>query len=174
MRETRTTEFKEEITNTFLKTVSAFSNYDGGEIFFGIDDNGNVKGLTDVKQACLDIENKINDSITPQPDYTLELQNNERTIKLTIKSGLQKPYLYRSKAYKRNDTATIEVDRLELSRLILEGKNIRFEELPCEDQELTFDTLSRRVCQEKCVSFFVGFFTSVNLFCYLQIYHHHF
>ena len=33
MRETRTTEFKEKITNTFLKTVSAFSNYDGGEIF---------------------------------------------------------------------------------------------------------------------------------------------
>ena len=30
MRETRTTEFKEMITNTFLKTVSAFSNYDGG------------------------------------------------------------------------------------------------------------------------------------------------
>ena len=90
--------------------------------FFGIDDNGDVKGLADVKQACLDIENKINDSITPQPDYTLELQNNDRTIKLTVKSGLQKPYLYKSKAYKRNDTATIEVDILELSRLILEGK----------------------------------------------------
>ena len=30
------------------------------------------------------------------------------------------------------------------------------------------------VCQEKCVSLFVSFFTSVNLFCYLQIYHHHF
>ena len=29
MRETRTLEFKETITNTFLKTVSAFSNYDG-------------------------------------------------------------------------------------------------------------------------------------------------
>ena len=67
----------------------------------------------------MDIENKINDSITPQPDYTLELQNNDRTIKLTVKSGLQKPYLYKSKAYKRNDTATIEVDILELSRLIL-------------------------------------------------------
>lgn len=84
MRETRTTEFKEMITNTFLKTVSAFSNYDGGEIFFGMDDNGNMKGLPDVKQACLDIENKINDSITPQPDYTLELQNIDRTIKLTV------------------------------------------------------------------------------------------
>ena len=107
MRETRIVEFKETITNTFLKTVSAFSNYDGGTIFFGIDDNGDIKGLLDVKQACLDIENKINDSISPQPNYMLEIQNNDQIIKLTIKSGLQKPYLYKSKAYKRNDTATI-------------------------------------------------------------------
>ena len=57
------------------------------------------------------------------------------------KISKQKPYLYKSKAYKRNDTETIEVDTLELSRLILEGKNIRFEELPCEEQELTFDIL---------------------------------
>ena len=141
MRETRTLEFKETITNTFLKTVSAFSNYDGGSILFGIDDNGNVKGLPDIKQACLDIENKINDSISPQPNYTLEVQKNNQTIKLTVKSGIQKPYLYKSKAYKRNDTATIEVDTLEFSRLILEGKNIRFEELPCKDQELSFEIL---------------------------------
>ena len=141
MRETRTLEFKETITNTFLKTVSAFSNYDGGSILFGIDDNGNVKGLPDIKQACLDIENKINDSISPQPNYTLEVQNNNQTIKLTVKSGIQKPYLYKSNAYTRNDTATIEVDTLEFSRLILEEKNIRFEELPCKDQELSFEIL---------------------------------
>ena len=145
MRETRILEFKETITNTFLKTVSAFSNYNGGTILFGVDDDGNVKGLSDVKQACLDIENKINDSITPQPNYTLELQNNDHTIKLTIKSGLQKPYLYKSKAYKRNDTATIEVDTLEFSRLVLEGKNISFEELPCKDQKLSFEILHRRL-----------------------------
>ena len=113
MRETRTLEFKETITNTFLKTVSAFSNYDGGTILFGVDDDGNIKALPDAKQACLDIENKINDSITPQPDYMLEIQNSDQTIKLTVKSGLQKPYLYKSKAYKRNDTATIEVDTME-------------------------------------------------------------
>ena len=141
MRETRILEFKETITNTFLKTVSAFSNYNGGIILFGVDDNGNVKGLLDVKQACLDIENKINDSISPQPNYTLEIQNNDQTIKLTVKSGLQKPYLYKSKAYKRNDTATIEVDTLEFSRLVLDGKNISFEELPCKDQELSFKIL---------------------------------
>lgn len=145
MRETRTLEFKETITNTFLKTVSAFSNYDGGTIYFGIDDDGNIKGLKDVKQACLDIENKINDSISPQPNYTLEIQNNDQTIKLTVKSGIQKPYLYKSKAFKRNDTATIEADTLELSRLILEGKNISFEELPCRQQELSFEILHRKL-----------------------------
>lgn len=144
MRETRTIEFKEAITNSFLKTVSAFSNYDGGVILFGMDDNGNVKGLSDVKQTCLDIENKINDNISPQPDYILEIQN-DNTISLTVKPGAHKPYLYKSKAYKRNDTATIEVDTLELSRLILEGKNIRFEELPCKDQALTFDILHQKL-----------------------------
>ena len=145
MRETRMLEFKESITNTFLKTVSAFSNYDGGTILFGVDDNGNIKGLPDAKQACLDIENKINDSIAPQPNYILETQNNDQVVKLIVKSGLQKPYLYKSKAYKRNDTATIEVDTLEFSRLVLEGKNIRFEELPCKDQELSFDILHHKL-----------------------------
>ena len=145
MRETRILEFKETITNTFLKTVSAFSNYNGGTILFGVDDDGNIKGLSDAKQACLDIENKINDSITPQPNYTLEIQNNDQTIKLTVKSGLQKPYLYKSKAYKRNDTATIAVDTLEFSRLVLDGKNISFEELPCKDQELSFEILQRKL-----------------------------
>ena len=144
MRETRIIEFKETITNTFLKTVSAFSNYNGGEIYFGIDDNGNFKGIADVKQSCLDIENKINDSISPQPDYTLEIQN-DSTIKLAVKSGIHKPYLYKSKAYKRNDTATIEVDTLEFSRLILEGKNIRFEELPYNEQKLTFEVLHQKL-----------------------------
>ena len=62
-------------------------------------------------------------------------------LKLTVKSGLQKPYLYKSKAYKRNDAATIEVDTLEFSRLVLDGKNISFEELPCKDQELSFKIL---------------------------------
>ena len=144
MRETRTLEFKETITNTFLKTVSAFSNYEGGVILFGIDDNGKAKGMADVKQSCLDIENKINDSISPQPDNKIEIQS-DNTIKLTIKTGIQKPYLYKSKAYKRNDTATIEVDALEFSRLVLEGKNIRFEELPCKEQKLIFEILHQKL-----------------------------
>lgn len=145
MHETRILEFKETITNTFLKTVSAFANYDGGTILFGVDDDGNVKGLHNLKQACLDIENKINDSISPQPDYTLEMLSSDNIIRLNVNSGLHKPYLYKSKAYKRNDTATIEVDTLEFSRLVLEGNNISFEELPCKVQTLTFKTLHNKL-----------------------------
>ncbi len=36
MRETKDLEFKGSISNTFLKTVSAFANFNGGKILFGI------------------------------------------------------------------------------------------------------------------------------------------
>ena len=165
MRETRNLEFKETITSTFLKTVSAFSNYDGGTILFGVDDDGNIKGLSDLIKSCLDIENKINDTISPQPDYVLEPNEVNKTIKLIVKSGLQKPYLYKSKAYKRNDSATIEVDTLEFSRLVLEGKNISFEELPCKDQNLTFHFLEEQL--EKSIqinSFTLDTLKTLNLY----------
>lgn len=71
MKETKTIEYKENIANTFLKTVSAYANYDGGKIIFGITDAGKKIGIGNPKDACLDIENKINDSIIPQPEYTL-------------------------------------------------------------------------------------------------------
>ncbi len=145
MRETRTLEFNKTVRNTFLKTVSAFANYDGGEILFGVDDNGKVTGIDNPEQTCLDIENKINDSITPQPEYFLDIERGNRTIHLSVQSGSHKPYLYKSKAYKRNDSATVEVDRLEFSRLILEGENINFEELISTKQELSFDTLERKL-----------------------------
>ena len=61
MRESKTLEFKTEISNTFLKTVSAFANYGTGEIWFGADDHGNPIGVENAAERCLDIENRIND-----------------------------------------------------------------------------------------------------------------
>lgn len=145
MKETNTLEFKEEITKSFLKTVSAFSNYEGGTIIFGIDDDGNVKGIDNAYKKCLDIENRINDNITPQPDYHLKIDDTNNTILLTIDSGENKPYFYNSKAYKRNDTSTIEVDAFELTRLVLEGKKINYEDLPSNNQNLNFDYLESKL-----------------------------
>jgi len=148
MKESRQLEFKSDISNTFLKTVSAFANYEGGQIIFGVADNGDIVGLDDPKQSCLDIENKINDTIRPQPQYKLAVQEAEKTVTLTVEAGRNKPYTYKSKAYKRNDTATIVVDDLELTRLILQGKNINYEDLPADKQDLTFRTLEEKAKQE--------------------------
>lgn len=148
MKETRTLEFKKEITNTFLKTVSAFANYDGGVILFGVDDNGTKIGIKNPREACLDIENKINDSISPQPHYELTVHKLDNTVILTVQPGFDKPYIYKGKAYKRNDTATIAVDSLELSRLVLKGRNINFESLRADNQKLTFHVLEEKAKAE--------------------------
>ncbi len=148
MKETRLLEFKSDITNTFLKTVSAFANYDGGQIKFGVADDGKIVGLSNPTQACLDIENRINDTIHPQPQYELTVQEADKTVTLTVEAGRNKPYTYKSKAYKRNDTATIEVDELELTRLILQGKNINYESLPADKQDLSFIALEKKAKQE--------------------------
>ena len=137
---------KESITKTFLKTVSAFSNYGDGQIIFGIDDDGNIKGIENPEDVRIDIENRINDSITPQPKYSITVNKN-KTITLTVFEGNNKPYFYNSKAYKRNDTATIEVDTFELTRLILESKKMNYEELSSESQGLEFNYLAEKLKQ---------------------------
>ena len=148
MRETRNIEFKESVTHTFLKTVSAFCNYGGGTIYFGISDNGTEKGIDNPVKTCLDIENLINANIDPKPDYSLSINESNHVISLSVNEGIHKPYLYKGKAYKRNDSSTIEVDRLELTRLILQGENLSYEELPATDQNLSFDILETKLKEE--------------------------
>lgn len=145
MKESRQLEFKETISNTFLKTVSAFANYDGGSILFGVNDNGEAVGISDIEQKCLDIENSINDCIKPQPEYSMEVINVGKTISLNVRPCVNKPYMYKGKAYKRNDTSTIEVDQIELKRLILAGENMDYEELPSHDQNLEFSYLEQEL-----------------------------
>ncbi len=145
MGENKQLEYKATISsNTFLKTVSAYANYGGGKILFGISDDGEILGVNDPVEAKLNLENKINDSISPVPEYALEIQKGN-IISLTVFEGMYKPYMYKGKAYKRNDTATIEVDRLEYSRLILEGQGQSFEEMPALRQELIFSRLEEEL-----------------------------
>ena len=141
MKESRTVEFKRGMTKSFLKTVSAFANYGGGDIFFGVDDEGVTVGVAEVRALCLDIENSINDDISPTPAYVLEesTENGLSIVVLHVREGSDKPYLYKGKAYRRSDTAAVEVDRTGLTRLILEGQHLSFEEIPARDQDLRFE-----------------------------------
>jgi ATP-dependent DNA helicase RecG len=145
MYESKQVEFKETVTNTYLKTVSAFSNYSGGKIYFGVKDDGEKIELQNLDQTCLDIENRINDSISPKPDYIFDIDRKNNIIILEVLPGKFKPYLYKSKAYKRNGTSTIEVDRIELTRLILEGQNMSYDELSSNEKSLTFNELENKL-----------------------------
>ncbi len=148
MRETRTVEYKSEVTNTFLKTVSAFSNFGTGKILFGVSDDGLVLGIDNPDQKCLDIENKINDSILPKPDYSISINRSNNVITLEVYEGRYKPYLYKGKAYRRSDTASIEVDQIELKRLTLEGNNLYFESLANDNKDMTFDELGKSLIEK--------------------------
>ncbi len=147
MKETKTTEYKSDLTNSFLKTVSAFSNFGTGKILFGITDDGKVIGIDSPEQKCLDIENKINDSISPKPEYSLSVNRSNKVITLEVKEGKYKPYLYKGKAYRRSDTSSVEVDQIELKRLVLEGSNLYFESL-ANDDNMTFSVLEKKLIEK--------------------------
>ncbi len=155
MKESRNVEFKGNITNSFLKTVSAYSNYDGGTIVFGIDDNGNITGIDEsLEDVCLDLENRINDTIKPNPNYEFKIDKKNKTISLIVYPGKNKPFFYKNKAYKRNDTSTIEVDSIELKRLVLESLNINFEDQPSSNQNLFFHELENKLKEKLKISKF--------------------
>lgn len=149
--ESKNLEFKVEISNSFLKTVSAFANYAGGRIVFGISDEGEIRGLSDPDECALAIENSINDNISPMPPYVLNINRADSTIVLEVQEGHYKPYLYKNKAYKRNDTSTVEIDRLEYNRLILEGRNQNYEELPAKNQDLSFQYLEEKLMEKLAI-----------------------
>lgn len=140
-------ERKREATKTFLKTVSAFANYSDGEIIFGIDDKGEYIGIENVDEECLRIEQMINDSIEPVPDFSIELEkvNGKTIIILNVKKGKDTPYYYHGRAYKRSDTSTLEVDRFELRRLASEGLNLNYEEKKASTQNLSFSILEEKL-----------------------------
>ena len=154
MRENRQLELKERVTNTFLKTVSAYANYGTGEILFGVADDGTMVGLEDPTSDRLRIENAINDGISPRPEFSISENSRTGVVTLRVLEGDDKPYLYRSKAYKRSDASTVEVDDLELRRLVLEGSNLTFDAVRSARQDLSFDALSRALEDEVGVSTF--------------------
>lgn len=145
MREKRDLEFKRSITRTFLKTVSAFANYGTGRILFGVDDAGHPIGLDDPVADALRIENMINDSLEPVPRYSIDVDERAKTICLVVFEGGAKPFLCSKKAYRRADSATIEVDRVEFGRLVLSGQNLTFDELASSWTDFSFSLLSERL-----------------------------
>ena len=148
MRETATLEFKQQLSKSYLKTVSAYANYGTGKIIFGIADDGTPVGLADPQDTCLRIEHAINDSIDPVPRFELAIEGDTRTVTLTVHEGPDKPYLSSGRAYRRTDTSTVEVSRLEYGRLVLPGEHVSFDALVAKEQDLAFGHLEKELASK--------------------------
>ena len=87
MIEDKRTEFKREYVDDIKKTLVAFANTDGGNIYIGIDDDGNAVELKNLDDTLLKITNVIRDAIRPDLtmfcEATVETVQNQKVIKIT-------------------------------------------------------------------------------------------
>lgn len=140
--EKRHTEYRLSVTSDFLKTVSAFANYGGGQIYFGVLKDGTICGIQNPVETAVNLEDQIRNNIVPVPVFRITIHEGDILL-LDIQSGRQTPYCYQGKAYKRNNTSTMPVNADELSSLILKGRNQSVLDLPSKEQNLTFETFNR-------------------------------
>ena len=143
-------ELKENYSNSFLKTVSAFSNQRDGVIIFGVADNGNVIGVTDDEELRLRVENAINDNIKPNPKFGLETKiiHDKKIVFLKVYRGDDIPYFYKNQAYQRSDTSSVPADHLQLRRWIMKSSNVSFDQIVIEEKDFTFSNLEKSLMEE--------------------------
>ena len=126
---------EEKKPKSWLKSVSAFANTLGGSLFFGVDNDGNVKGLEDIQQVTETISMKIRDYMDPLPDVEmipLE-QEGKHVLQLKVKEGLYTPYYYvgdgQRVAFVRNGDESLPATGEQMVRLVLKGTNRTYDSL---------------------------------------------
>jgi ATP-dependent DNA helicase RecG len=57
--ESQNIEYKSSWRDEYLKWICGFANANGGKLFIGIDDKGQIVGIKDVKRLMENIPNKV-------------------------------------------------------------------------------------------------------------------
>ena len=145
-------EFKENAkTNTYIKTVVAFANGNGGKIVFGVKDNKEIVGVENEFEVMDGIINAISDSCYPMivPDISLHTLENKTVILVEIEGGKKKPYYLKSKGVQKGTyirsgatTRIIEEDYV-LKELVLEGENKYFDQQVCYGESVSDEEIEK-------------------------------
>ena len=151
---------EEKKPKSWLKSVSAFANGLGGSLFFGIDNDGIVKGLDDVQYVCESISCKIRDYMDPLPDVEMipqEIDSHE-ILQLKVSAGSYTPYYYvgdgQRVAFIRIGDESLPATAEQMVRLVLKGSNKTYDSLhtdyKAEDYAFTIlaNTFKTRTSQE--------------------------
>ena len=140
LKESQTVELKESLSqlDDALKSVCAFLNHKGGTLYFGVDDKGNVIGLEVSDKTLRKISQQIISRIKPEiaPEIKEVEEMGRSIIKVRILEGSNKPYFLNGIAYKKIGTEKRAIPPDELKRIILEQKQIMWNEEICEGATL--------------------------------------
>lgn len=138
-------EYKSQMIDDIYKEVIAFANTDGGVIYLGIDDKGNLIGIDNVDETYTRLTNGIRDAIAPDVTMFVRyvLQDN-KVIQIEVAEGSYKPYYLKSKGmkptgvYVRQGASSVQASPDQIRQMIKESDGDNYEDSRSLDQDLTF------------------------------------
>ena len=86
MPEQQNIEWKESWRDEYLKWICGFANAQGGKLYIGCDDNGNVVGIDNSKKLLEDIPNKVRDAMGIIVGVNLLAEGGKEYIEIDVPS----------------------------------------------------------------------------------------
>lgn len=157
--ENLTTELKREYVEDIKKTIVAFANTDGGVLYIGVEDDGSVKGLTDIDETMLKLSNSIRDNIKPDVslfiNYEIVNINEKNILKVTVQKGTASPYYISGKGIRpegvfvRHGASTVSATETAIIKMIKDTDGDRYEAIRSLNQNLTFIEAEKEFLKRK-------------------------
>ena len=118
MPEQQNIEWKQSWRDEYLKWICGFANAKGGQLFIGIDDNGNIVGVENPKRLLDDLPNKIQNHLGILCEMNLHNKNDKYYIEIII-NPYDTPISYQGKFYLRTGSTKQELKGNDLTEFLL-------------------------------------------------------
>lgn len=138
MTESQNIEYKESWRDEYLKWVCGFANAQGGTIFIGIDDAGNVVGVKDIKKLMEDIPNKIQSGLGIVADVNKLTKDGKDYLEIKVKPS-SFPISYHGEFHYRSGSTKQQLTGIALSEFIMQKTGFRWEDVTVDN--ITVDDL---------------------------------
>ena len=138
MAESQNIEYKESWRDEYLKWVCGFANAQGGTIYIGIDDAGNVVGVKDVKKLMEDIPNKIQSGLGIVADVNKHTKDGKDYLEIKVDPS-SFPISYHGEFHYRSGATKQQLTGIALSEFITRKTGIHWEDATVDD--ITVDDL---------------------------------
>jgi ATP-dependent DNA helicase RecG len=129
MAEDQNIEYKESWRDEYLKWICGFANANGGMIYIGKNDAGEVVGLKDSKKLLEDIPNKTKDILGILVDVNLHQTEKGEFIEITVEA-YPYPVNYKGQYHYRSGSTKQELKGAALDKFLLQRKGKRWDAVP--------------------------------------------